>query len=125
MNIFGIKQILIGDWFSQEYLKINWGAGFSMIGEAFLNGGYVGGLIYMALIGVFLGIIINYANSSKYSNNPLELFITVAGLNAIIGFSRGALYLTLKELLYGTVLVVICIKLCYKILNRSAYDKIN
>lgn len=124
LSIFGIKQILVGDWFSQEYLKINWGAGFSMIGEAFLNGGYIEGLIYMALIGAFIGILISFANKSKYSNNPLELFITVAGLNAIIGFSRGALYLTLKELLYGTILVVICIKLCYKILNRSAYDKI-
>ena len=74
LNMFGIKQILVGDWFSQEFLKINWGAGFSMIGEAFLNGGYLGGLIYMALIGAFFGIIINYANRSKYSNNPLELF---------------------------------------------------
>ena len=125
LKMFGIKQILIGDWFSQEYLKINWGAGFSMIGEAFLNGGYIGGLIYMTLIGAFLGIILNYANKYKYSNNPIELFITVAGLNAIVGFSRGALYLTLKELLYGTILVVICIKLCCRILNRSAYGKIN
>lgn len=125
LKMFGITQILIGDWFSQEYLKINWGAGFSMIGEAFLNGGYIGGLIYMTLIGAFLGIILNYANKYKYSNNPIELFITVAGLNAIVGFSRGALYLTLKELLYGTILVVICIKLCCRILNRSAYGKIN
>lgn len=118
LSLLGIKQVLIADWFSQEYLKIKWGAGFSMIGEAFINGGYVGGLVYMGIIGAFVGWLICYATKSKYSENPLDLFIAVAGLNAIIGFSRGALYLTLKEVLYGTIIVVICIKLCCKVMNR-------
>lgn len=89
-----------------------------LMDEAFINGGYVGGLVYMGIIGAFVGWLICYATKSKYSENPLDLFIAVAGLNAIIGFSRGALYLTLKEVLYGTIIVVICIKLCCKVMNR-------
>lgn len=119
LNLFGIKQVLIADWFSQEFLKINWGAGFSMIGEAFINGGYVGGLFYMGVIGAFIGMLIQYVNKENFTNNPLNLFITVVGLNAIIGFSRGALYLTLKEVFYGTFIVVILIKLSCKVLYRS------
>lgn len=118
LNLIGIKQILIADWFSQEFLKINWGAGFSMIGETFINGGYIGGLFYMGIIGAFMGLLMQYAYNENLTNNPLHLFITVAGLNAVIGFSRGALYLTLKELFYGTFIVVILIKICYKVLYR-------
>lgn len=119
LNFLGLKQILVADWFSQEYLGLqNWGTGFSMIGEAYLNGGYFGGLIYMFIIGVVHGKIIQvFSRNKEEGENPLKLFIAVAGLNAIIGYSRGALYLTLKELFYGVFVVVILIKILRRRVN--------
>lgn len=118
LSLFGLKQVLIADWFSQEYLGITWGTGFSMVGEAFINGGYLGGLVYMFLIGIIIGKILQSASDKSKICNPLKLFITTAGLNAIIGFSRGALYLTLKEFFYGTLIVVFLIKMLVRFANR-------
>lgn len=110
LKVFNLKQIFLADWFSQGYLGINWGAGFSMIGEAYINGGLLGGLVYMMVLGMCLGKILQYSSSKKGSVKSLNLFVSTAGLNAVIGFSRGALYLTLKELFYGTIILVLCFK---------------
>lgn len=118
LSLFGLKQVLIADWFSQEYLGVTWGTGFSMVGEAFVNGGYFGGLVYMFMIGIIIGKILQVASDKTKIYNPLKLFVTTAGLNAIIGFSRGALYLTLKEFFYGTLIVVFLIKILVRIANR-------
>ena len=111
LNLFGLNQILIADWFSQEYLGISWGTGFSMIGEAYVNGGYVGGLIYMFIIGALFGKLLDKINKNNRNTSPLNIFISVASLNVIIGFARGALYLTLKELFYGVFITYLIIRL--------------
>ena len=113
LALFGLKQILLADWFSQDYLGLPWGMGFSMIGEAYINGGYLGGFIYIFLIGIAHGCILKTTKQTNYKD-PLQLFINVVGLNVIIGFARGALYLTLKELFYGVFIYVLMVKLVYK-----------
>ena len=117
LSLFGLKQVLIGDWFSQDYLGISWGTGFSMVGEAFVNGGYFGGFIYLFIIGIAHGYLLK-AGSKVNSSSPLKFFITVAGLNAVIGFSRGALYLTLKELFYGVLIYAFIVWIEYSVLTK-------
>lgn len=106
LSLFGLKQVLIADWFSQDYLKISWGTGFSMIGEAYVNGGYFGGFVYMSILGFIHGKILNKASSAVKENfEPIQLFIAAASLKAIMGLTRGALYLTLKEAFFGVFIV--------------------
>lgn len=109
LQFLGLKQVLIADWFSQDYLRNTWGAGFSMIAEAYVNGGYFGGLIYMCLLGMMHGKILGYTSKKTVHSDPMRLFVVVAGLNAIIGFVRGAMYLTLKELFYGVFVAALMI----------------
>lgn len=112
LSFLGIKQVFLSGWFSQEYLGLSYGTGFSMLGEAYVNGGYYGGLIYMALLGMVHGKLLKRTKGAHQT--PLGLFITVAGLNAVIGFARNPMYLVLKELFYGVILVWILIKLVEK-----------
>lgn len=110
LSIIGMNNRLVADWFT-DYLGMSSGTGFSMIGEAYLNGGYFGGLIYMFIIGALYGRILSLISEYSISKtNPLRFFIGIAGMNAMLNFIRGALYLTLKEFLYGTLIFALIIE---------------
>ncbi|HFS4918832.1 TPA: O-antigen polysaccharide polymerase Wzy, partial [Enterococcus faecium] len=68
LSMFGIKFVLLADWFSQDYLGITWGTGFSMIAEAYVNGGYIGGIVYIFIIGIVIGKIL----SNSIDNQDIE-----------------------------------------------------
>jgi hypothetical protein len=111
-SIFGFDTILIADWFSQGHLKLNgYGTGFSIIGEAYVNGGYFGGLLYMLLWGVVFGKLLVSYNFKDAGSNALRLFVTTASLNVLLKFSRGASYLVVKELFYGVA--VLCLVIAF------------
>ena len=117
LSFIGIKHVGMGGWLSQEYLRISWGTGFSMLGEAYTNGGgYVGGLIYMILLGFLIGLLF----SIDRKKGPIYSMIAAASINAILPLTRGTVYLVLKEILYGPLLLALCIVLYKKyILHRS------
>ena len=117
INLFGIKQVLLSDWFSQDHLGLHYGAGFSMIGEAYINGGYVGSLIYLAILGFLLSKLIGSGRCLK--NDPLRLFVAVAGLNSVIGLIRGALYLSLKNFVWGVAFFVLLVWIHSIFSNRT------
>jgi len=118
LDLLGLKQVFISNWFSQEYLGLSYGTGFSMIGEAYVNGGYFGGLIYIFIWGIFIGKLLQYSKNNILSM-PLRSFISVAGLNAVIGVSRNACYLTIKELVYGVGFVCVLIWFCSNIFTNK------
>ena len=82
-----------------------------MIGEAYINGGYYGGLIYLFIIGCIHGKVLDMFIDTDGTYSPLKLFITVTSLDILAGFSRAATYLVLKELFYGVIVVSILIKM--------------
>ena len=102
LSKLGIQQVLLGDWFSQEYLSLDYGAGFSMIGEAYVNGGYWGGFIYMMILGIVIGRVLRMCQThTKIHAAPIQSFIAISFANIIMGFPRGAAYLLIKEFVYG------------------------
>lgn len=119
LSLFNLDMILLGNWFSQDYLGISWGTGFSMIGEAYLNGGYWEGLVYMFILGVLIGKLIQFASKSRNNESPIKLFVSAAGLNVVIGFARSDCYLVLKELLYGVGFVVLAVFIVLKIIGAK------
>ena len=119
LSLFGLKQVLLGDWFSQQYLGLSdWGVGFSMLGEAYINGGYFGGLIYMMIIGFIIGKAISYISNLFSNNNPIGFFMGASCLNFLIYFPRGASYLTIKEFVYGTFFIYIIV-----VITKRYYKK--
>lgn len=116
VSLFGLDFVLLGDWYSQDYLRISWGAGFSMIGEAYINGGYIGGLIYMLILGMVIGKIlkINVDNT-----NSITLFISASVLNAICRFPRSASYLLVKQIFYSVGIILIVMLFLESIKRRK------
>ncbi len=109
LPLFGIPQVFLANWFSQDYLGVSWGTGFSMIGEAFVNGSYYGGILYMAVIGALIGRVLSISARADENTAPQMLFFSVAVLNVVVGFARSISYLTVKELVYGPLLILLLI----------------
>jgi oligosaccharide repeat unit polymerase len=121
LSLLGIKQVLIGNWFSQEYLGISWGTGFSMIGEAYINGGFFGGFIYVFIIGIIIGRILSRCQGrSDIEQNPIGAFMSIAVLNIVSGFPRSAIYLVIKEFVYGVLIILLMIWLLRQIQYKKA-----
>jgi oligosaccharide repeat unit polymerase len=119
LSLLGIEQVLIGNWFSQEYLGISWGTGFSMIGEAYVNGGFFGGFIYVFIIGIIIGKLLSRCRDrSDMEQNPIGAFVSIAVLNIVTGFPRSAVYLIIKEFVYGVLIIILIMWLLRQIRHR-------
>lgn len=120
LSLFGLKQVLIADWFSQEHLGLeNWGVGFSMLGEAYVNGGFLGGLIYMTILGFLIGKVIKLISIQDAHRNPLTFFIGISSLSVLMYFPRAASYLVIKEFVYGILLI----SLIVYFMNKQQFRK--
>ncbi|WP_288479600.1 O-antigen polysaccharide polymerase Wzy [uncultured Clostridium sp.] len=119
LSVLGIPFILLDNWFSQDFLGISWGAGFSMIGEAYLNGGIYIGPIIILLIGWIIGSILYDNKEYNPKFNKLRYIMITLTLAIIPGLSRGSTYLFLKNWFYGCLVVLFLIVLIDKILIKD------
>ena len=124
LSQIGLPQVLLGDWLSQEYLSLDYGTGFSMIGEAYINGGYWGVFIYMMILGVLIGKVLRMCQThAEITASPLKAFIAVSFTNIILGFPRGAAYLLVKEFVYGICPILLIAYLLKIILYKKGVQK--
>jgi oligosaccharide repeat unit polymerase len=123
--LFGLDIILIPNWFSQEYLNISWGSGFSLFGEALLNGGIYYAPIIILLIGFFISTVLYTSRNMNFYNAPLRFFVIVTSLHSLIGWSRGSSLEYLRDWYRGTIVIVIIIWILSQILIQlnSKYTK--
>lgn len=64
--MLGIEHVYLGNFLSQDILKIRWGTGFNMFSEAFINGGKFG-FIYVFFFGCLFGYLTNDKKSFRGS----------------------------------------------------------
>ncbi len=120
MEYFGIDFVLIGDWLSQEYFGLNYGMGFSMIAEAYVNGGYVGGLIYMLILGGVIGKLLCMCRDNQDMEfKPIRTFMSIASANLLMSFPRGASYLVVKNFVYGVLVILVVVYFLKLILQKN------
>ena len=108
-TFLGLDLILIPNWFSQEYLNITWGSGFSLFGEALLMGGIYSAPFIIMLIGFFVATLLFTKRSIDFHHLPLRFFLIATSLNAIIGWSRGSSLEFLRDWFRGSLTLVILI----------------
>ncbi len=112
MTLLGIDFVLIADWLSQDYFGLTYGLGFSMIAEAYVNGGYVGGLIYMLILGGVIGKLLCLCrDNNDMVSKPIHSFVSIATVNLLMSLPRGAMYLVVKNFVYGVVLILVLVYL--------------
>lgn len=111
LTLIGIDFVLIGDWLSQEYFGLNYGLGFNMIAEAYVNGGYIGGFFYMFLLGIIIGKLLAMCRDTwDMENNSIKAFVAISTANILMTLPRGAIYLVIKNFVYGVLIILLFVK---------------
>lgn len=110
VKIFIPEYVIMDSWFSQTYLQLNYGAGFSIVGEAILNfGPYVAPLIVM-FIGYLFNLLINN-DKVIYEKNSKSILLCLCVSISLITMFRGILAYSIKMFLYQVIFFFICIKI--------------
>lgn len=91
-----MKYANLNDWL-QKTLRLNYGPGFSIIAEAYINFGDYGCLM-MLLLGYIFGLIFNIDLENKYS--PLKLIMSLLFCYLIIKTVRNSFLATVRSLFY-------------------------
>lgn len=118
LTSLGLPFVLMDDWFSQDILGISWGMGFSMVGEAYLNGGLYLGPLYMLILGFIIGSVLYINKNTDLLHHPIRYVFVATSLHTINSFSRGSSYLYLKQWFYGTVIVCLFIYITCSMLKK-------
>lgn len=92
----------LGGWFSQTYLGISNGAGFSIVAEVLLNFGPVILLICMLIFGFTIGFVTNINNLDIFQN-PLKVLFCLVTISVLINISRNVFSYNFGEFLFTTV----------------------
>ncbi|MGP4060978.1 O-antigen polysaccharide polymerase Wzy [Halobacillus sp. H74] len=100
---FDIPFSLISSWFSQDYLGISWGAGFSIVAEALLNSGPFFAPFIMLILGYIISSLIYIDTKYNYLNKPLRFLFVASTLHALLPVSRNYFHLLLKDWFYGVI----------------------
>ncbi|MFP3888202.1 O-antigen polysaccharide polymerase Wzy, partial [Priestia filamentosa] len=100
---------LVSTWFSQDYLGIGWGAGFSIIAEALLNGGPFFAPMILIIIGYIVTSTLYIDKVHNYKQNPLKFLFVTSTLHFFIPMTRNELHIQLKNWFYGVIVLILLI----------------
>lgn len=108
--MFGYPDFYIDNWISQSYLNLtNYGVGFSITAEAFLNGGVFFFWIIMIVMGMFVGNLLKC--NTMHLANPHRMFVVLSSTSPLAMLARGSLELNLRKLAYGTLVTLLLVEL--------------
>lgn len=102
----------VSSWFSQTYLGIKYGAGFSIMAEAIINYGVAGAYIVLFVIGSIVSKINNICYSNK--NNTIKTFICISVFSCMITMARGTLLTCLKHIVFSIIPICVIMLILYQ-----------
>lgn len=108
----------LSSWFSRIFLKIRYGAGFSIIAEAIMNYGPYMGLIAMFILGIIFSKSVFCLDNIDCKNNPVRVFIAIATANSLILTIRNTMLVALKMWVFSTF-SIICLMVIVESLSKS------
>lgn len=96
ITFFGIPYESLSNWFSQEFLKLNSGAAFSIVAEIYMNFGEIIGPIFAIFLGLIFGRLFN-SNVKNQFDQLLAIIFTIA----FIYTARNTFQTGMKYLFWG------------------------
>lgn len=108
IKIFIPNYIGVSSWFSQVYLGIKYGAGFSMIAEALINYGPYSSIPFLFLLGVIYSRLIT-TNDVDVNEHPLTMFVKISALYVMIYSVRNYILGSLKLFVFSTLFIYIAV----------------
>lgn len=119
LRYLGIDFQYIENWFSQDILRINWGSGFSFIGEAFLNGGLYFASVYVLVLGMFIAYITKLRSDNMDKNDVLSIAFKVTSCNAFMTMMRGSCHSSFKAWFIGALLYLGIVKILSSVVMKK------
>ena len=128
ITILGLEYENIGSWFSQTYLHISNGAGFSIVAETLANFGPLLLPLVMFGFGCLLAKITDIDRFDLESSG-ISIFYRIIIVNVIINISRNAFNYNMGEVLYTVVLFYVVFSV-FLLIRKQCYsvdcnDKLN
>lgn len=102
IDLLKLDYVPVGGWFSQEYLGISNGAGFSIVAETLINYGPYLLPIFMILFGVFIYWITDIENKNP-NKNTFRIIFSIITTAVTINISRNTFNYNMGEIIYTTV----------------------
>lgn len=116
ITMLGIPYKSISQWFSQEYIGISYGAGFSIIAESLINYGPYVSIFFLALQGYIFSKFLIVENID-IKKEPVSLFLRVSTTSVLISAARNMILNTLKNWVFSVLIIyiiVLVVKYMYK-----------
>lgn len=104
---FKPEYLSLSAWFSQSYLRISYGAGFSFIAEAIMNYGPYGAIIALLIIGFVFSKFVFYVENTDYKITPVKAFFGISTAYSMIQAIRNTLLVATKTWFFSTVLILL------------------
>lgn len=116
IKIFMPEYIGVGSWFSQHFLRISYGADFSIVAESFINYGYYFGILFMIPLGwvISKAVALNQEGSSQ-----VKIFFSAATCSSILSMVRGTSTSALKMFAFSTLSIYLLTFLVSNIVRKS------
>lgn len=109
LSFFDIPFTSLGSWFSQNYLGISYGAGFSIIAESLINFGPIISPLFLVLLGYLVSSLTFLDKNISIKDNPFRVFFAVSTLSVVILLPRGHFQHVLNHWVYSVLIVVVLI----------------
>ena len=115
----GYPDFYLDNWISQTHLNLsNYGVGFSIVAEAYLNCGIVFFPIIMLFLGLFIGIITKC--DYKRIKSPSLMFFSLSSTGILLSIVRGSIELGLRKWAYGCIITFVITYLCKEFTYRKS-----
>ncbi|MFA2832068.1 O-antigen polysaccharide polymerase Wzy [Bacillus paranthracis] len=121
-TILGIPFSAISDWFSQEYLGISYGAGFSIVAEAVLNFGPLIAPIIMIIIGYIITSMTFITKNTTVQRSPMKIFFAISTMSIFVPVVRNHFQWILKSWFYGVFILIILMLIVKDYIERKGYS---
>lgn len=107
------------DIWLQKIHNLSYGPGYSLVAETYYNFGFVGGVIFSAVLGYFFTIMFNLKNKSDDKSALLRLLSLIFLYNSLI-VARFPFHSIPRNIVYMFIIPYFCINLIYNDLLRRA-----
>lgn len=121
IKLFIPEYMDLSTWFSEKYLKLTYGAGFSIVGEALINFGPYIAPIIMALFGYVIVKVCNIAENDTCKKKILALI----SFHSFVMFIRGTFGYYIKEWFFTMIILYISYFIVNMFVNYRKGGKIS
>lgn len=103
-SLLGLDYVTPTSWFSQQFLGLSWGAGFTIIAEPMLNFGiYLTPIVFW----IYGKIFSRYFDIENIKSNSIRIFTNITMCEMLLNFTRSTMHELLKNIIFGLLPILI------------------